>query len=162
MAQIFSSRRLPPDAAAEALFNVQPYLDFPGKIYVHLKPDDATLAVIAALPANEEVDYLSVKVGRSIDVDRRRKEYARKCEGEQLCWAFYYETAKCKLLEGLVHRSLAALGAARAPTPCGGCEIKHREYAAEQAAGGLEGVAGLVEYWMRRMGEVPIRHPLYN
>ncbi|KAJ7191666.1 hypothetical protein B0H12DRAFT_1246258 [Mycena haematopus] len=155
-------RALSPHDAAEALLNLQPYLDFPGKVYVHLKTDDSTLAVIATLPANADVDYLSAKVGRSIDIDRRRNEYARQCKGEELCWAYYYETAKCKLLERLTHLTLEGRGAMRIPAPCGGCEVRHREYAAEMAVGGLDGVADVLEYWIRRIGEIPIRHPLYN
>ena len=93
-----SSRRLPPFEAAEALFNIQPYLDLSGKVYVHLKPDDETMAAIPTMPANEEVDYLSLKIGRTGDLERRRGEYEHTCVGEEICWAFYYETSKVKLV----------------------------------------------------------------
>ncbi|KAJ6491073.1 hypothetical protein C8R45DRAFT_928895 [Mycena sanguinolenta] len=150
--------RLCPHEAAEAIYNIRPYADFPGKVYVHLKIDNATLAGIATLPADEDVDFVSLKLGRAVDIERRRTQYARECKGQEIVWAFYYETQHCKLLaahfnaEALIHRSLKALNAMRAPTPCAGCAVKHREYAAEMAAGSLEGVAAIVEYWMERLG----------
>ena len=146
-------------------------------MYVHFKSDNTTLAGIATLPANEDVDFVSLKLGRAVDIERRRTQYARECKGEEIVWAFYYKTQHCKLLgaflparrfsgslnaEALVHRSLKALNAMREPTPCAGCAVRHREYAAEMAAGGLEGMAGIVEYWMERLGEIPVRYPLYN
>ena len=64
--------------------------------------------------------------------------------------------------ERLVHLTLIARNAHREPYPCWGCGVRHREQFAEEAAGEIEGVAGVIEYWMRRLGEVPVRVPMYD
>ena len=99
----FASGRLCPHDAAEAIYNIRPYVDFPGKVYVHFKIDNATLAGIATLPADEDVDFVSLKLGRAVDIERRRNQYARKCKGEEIGWAFYYETQHSKLLGAFPH-----------------------------------------------------------
>jgi hypothetical protein len=64
------------------------------------------------------------------------------------------------LLERLTHLTLRAMGAQRVPYPCYGCTVRHREHSSE-AKGRLEVVAGIIEYWMRQIGEDPIRVPVH-
>jgi hypothetical protein len=57
---------------------------------------------------------------------------------------------------------LLAMGAKRVPYSCYGCGVRHREHYSEAKSGGLEVVAAIIEYWMQRIGEVPVRNPIYN
>ncbi|KAJ7503606.1 hypothetical protein B0H11DRAFT_2222232 [Mycena galericulata] len=141
-----------PFDAAEATFNLRLYKPtVPGKVYVHARANKEVLAGLAFIPADEDVDHVDLKHGRTNDIDRRRGEYARKCKGEEIIWCYYYETQHTKLLERLVHLSLRH--AKRHPYACHGCGVKHCEHFAEEAAGGLEGIAEIIEYWLRRLGE---------
>ncbi|KAJ7475534.1 hypothetical protein B0H11DRAFT_2235242 [Mycena galericulata] len=149
--------------AAEATYNLRLYKpEGPGKIYVHLRGNKQVLDVLAVLPAGQPVDHVDLKLGRTDDIERRRGEYTQDCEGEEIVWCFYYETQHAKLLERLTHLTLEYMGAKCKPYPCRGCGVKHCEHFAEMAAGGLEGVAGVIEYWLRRLGENPVRVPMYN
>ncbi|KAJ7445571.1 hypothetical protein B0H11DRAFT_1930566 [Mycena galericulata] len=151
-----------PMDAAEAYFNLRPYLEKPGLVYVHMRRNAAMFGSIPTRPAGEEVDWVDVKPGRATDLAARRESYADKCVGVELAWQYCYETKYSVLLERLVHLTLTARGAKRQPEECEGCGVWHREYFGEGAAGGLDGVAGIIEYWMRRLGEVPVQVPLYN
>ncbi|KAJ7445563.1 hypothetical protein B0H11DRAFT_1930557 [Mycena galericulata] len=144
-----------PMDAAEAYFNLRPYLEKPGLVYVHMRRNAAMFGSIPTRPAGEEVDWVDVKPGRATDLAARRESYADKCVGVELAWQYCYETKYSVLLERLVHLTLTARGAKRQPEECEGCGVWHREYFGEGAAGGLDGVAGIIEYWMRRLGEVP-------
>ncbi|KAF8164176.1 hypothetical protein K438DRAFT_1775691 [Mycena galopus ATCC 62051] len=109
---------------------------------------------------DEDLDYLDIKVGETIDMDARRASYA-KCDGEQLIWCFYYPTNHPKLIERLTHLTLAEIGARRVPYPCRGCQVRHREHSSEACAG-LEFVVSTIEYWIRQIGEVPVRYAMYE
>ncbi|KAJ7443912.1 hypothetical protein B0H11DRAFT_2250340 [Mycena galericulata] len=151
-----------PLEAAEATFNLRLYKKHAGVVYVQYKMNQDELDRVAFMPADQEADYIDLKIGETSDIERRRDDYTRVCVGENIGWAFYYETQHVQLLERLTHLTLKALGAKRQPYPCSGCGVRHREHFAEMAAAGLEGVAAVIEYWMRRLGENPQRIPMYN
>ncbi|KAJ7867169.1 hypothetical protein B0H13DRAFT_1897690 [Mycena leptocephala] len=149
-----------PLEAAEAYLNIRPHKERPGVVYTHLRPNWEVLDNAADIPDDEELDWLDVKVGEAGDLDVRREYYERDCVDEPILWAYYYQTSNPKLIERLTHLTLRAMGAQRVPYPCYGCAVRHREHSSE-AKGGLEVVAGIIEYWMRRIGEDPIRVPIH-
>ncbi|KAJ7240116.1 hypothetical protein B0H12DRAFT_1237386 [Mycena haematopus] len=154
------SRRMTPHDACDALVNVRPYLEHVGYVYVHLRPYWDALDALPSIPDDEDVDYLDFKIGETSDIDARRVGYA-KCRGEPIAWCFYYPTAFPKLIERLTHLSLNFIGAKRVPYPCRGCQVRHREHYSEYCAH-LELIAETIEFWIRRIGEVPVRHPMYD
>ncbi|KAF8144792.1 hypothetical protein K438DRAFT_1782508 [Mycena galopus ATCC 62051] len=154
------SRRLTPPDACDALLNLRPYLEQPGHVYVHVRLNKDVLQNPPTIPDDEELDYLDIKVGEAIDMDARRAAYA-KCDGEEILWCFYYRTDHPKLIERLTHLTLAHIGAKRVPYPCHGCLVRHREHFSEQCAA-LEFVATTIEHWIRYIGEVPVRHAMYD
>ncbi|KAF8181992.1 hypothetical protein K438DRAFT_1975938 [Mycena galopus ATCC 62051] len=146
-------RRMPPPDACDALLNIRPYLEQPGVVYAHIRINWNVLANPPTIPDDEQLDYLDLKVGQTTDIDARRAAYA-KCEGEEILWCFYYATDHPKLIERLTHLTLAYIGAKRVPYPCQGCKVCHREHFSEGCAV-LELVAATIEYWIRKIGEVP-------
>ncbi|KAJ7907165.1 hypothetical protein B0H13DRAFT_1879880 [Mycena leptocephala] len=152
-----------PLEAAEAYLNLRPYKERAdaGFAYVHLRANWEVLDNAADVPDGEELDWVDLKVGEAGDMDVRRDYYERDCEDEPILWAYCYQTSYPKLIERLTHLTLRAMGAQRVPYPCHGCAVRHREHFSEAKSGGLEIVAVIIEYWMRRIGEVPIRVPLY-
>ncbi|KAJ7867170.1 hypothetical protein B0H13DRAFT_1897691 [Mycena leptocephala] len=152
-----------PLEAAEAYLNLRPYKERAdaGFVYTHLRPNWEVLDNAADAPDDEELDWVDVKVGEAGDMDVRRDYYERDCEDEPILWAYCYQTSYPKLIERLTHLTLRAMGAQRVPYPCRGCAVRHREHFSEAKSGGLEIVAAIIEYWMRRIGEDPVRIPLY-
>ncbi|KAJ7901520.1 hypothetical protein B0H13DRAFT_2336006 [Mycena leptocephala] len=148
-----------PLEAAEAYLNIRPHKERPGIVYTHLRPNWEALDNAADIPDDEELDWVDVKVGEAGDLAVRREYYERDCVDEPILWAYYYQTSYPKLIERLTHLTLRAMGAQRVPYPCHGCAVRHREHSSE-AKGGLEVVVGIIEYWMRRIGEEPARIPI--
>lgn len=95
-----ASRRNPdPFDAARATFNARVYKpESAGTVYAHLVRNKSVLDSIDSIPPNVELDYVDIKFGRTNDLERRRGEYERVCDGEVLVWCFYYETQWAKLL----------------------------------------------------------------
>ncbi|KAJ7867171.1 hypothetical protein B0H13DRAFT_1897692 [Mycena leptocephala] len=151
-----------PLAAAEAYLNLRPYKERPGITYTHLRPNWEVLDNAANIPDDEELDWVDIKVGEARDLDVRREYYERDCVDEPILWAYCYKTSHPKLIERLTHLTLLAMGAKRVPYSCYGCGVRHREHYSEAKSGGLEVVAAIIEYWMQRIGEVPVRNPIYN
>ncbi|KAJ7083166.1 hypothetical protein B0H15DRAFT_932493 [Mycena belliarum] len=148
--------------AAEAYLNLRPYLEPPaGNVYVFLQLNEAIVQWIPHAPLGLEIDTLDLKVGKANDVDARRAGHEAQCPGIQRVWAYHYQTNYPKLLERLVHLSLKDLQAQRPIRSCEKCSVHHREFYGEEASGGLEGVAEIIEYWLKRIGEVPRRQALY-
>jgi hypothetical protein len=58
-----------------------------------------------------------------------------------------------KTVERLVHLTLRARGAAIVPYPCPGCGVKHREFYLDAAAGGIDGVCEVIEFWLGALGQ---------
>ncbi|KAJ7848302.1 hypothetical protein B0H13DRAFT_2404434 [Mycena leptocephala] len=100
-----------------------------------------------------EIDKLEVKTGYSIDTLRRQFEYRENCTGVEFIWCYKYTCDNVKLLERLVHLTLRARGAAIAPYPCPGCGVKHREFYLDAAAGGIDGVCEVIEFWLGALGQ---------
>ncbi|KAJ7848218.1 hypothetical protein B0H13DRAFT_1906859 [Mycena leptocephala] len=71
------------------------------------------------------------------------------CEQLQL----QIDKLEVKTLERLVHSTLRARGAAIAPYPCPGCGVKHREFYLDAAAGGIDGVCEVIEFWLGALGQ---------
>ncbi|KAJ6479056.1 hypothetical protein C8R45DRAFT_933836 [Mycena sanguinolenta] len=154
-----------PHDACDALSNIRPYLEPVGGgcVYTHMRPNWEQLQFSPTTPLDAELDYLDLKIGQTGDLETRRAAYA-KCRGEPIVWCYYYPTAFPKLIasaEHLTHITLAHIGAKRASYPCWGCLVRHREHVSEHYAD-LELVATTIEYWMRRIGEVPVRHEMYD
>ncbi|KAJ6448016.1 hypothetical protein C8R45DRAFT_1115547 [Mycena sanguinolenta] len=155
-------RRMDPHDACDALCNLRPYLEPAGGgcVYTHLRLNWEQLDLLPAVPLDQEIDYLDLKIGETGNLENRRAAYA-KCQGEPIVWCYYYPTACPKLIERLTHITLAYIGAKRASYPCWGCFVRHREHVSEHYTD-LELVATTIEYWMRRIGEVPVRHEMYE
>ncbi|KAJ6447898.1 hypothetical protein C8R47DRAFT_373822 [Mycena vitilis] len=145
-----------PLEAAEGYLNLRPYKERRGHVYTHLRPNWEV-----EVNAGEELDWVDLKVGKAEDVAVRRMDYELDCVDEPIVWAFSYETSHPKLIERLTHLSLWAMGAKRVPYACYGCGVHHREHFSEARSGGLEVVAGIIEYWLARLGEPAVRVPLY-
>ncbi|KAJ7855247.1 hypothetical protein B0H13DRAFT_2357985 [Mycena leptocephala] len=99
------------------------------------------------------VDKLEVKSGYSIDTVHRQFEYRDNCVGVEFIWCYKYTCDNVKLLERLVHLTLRACGAAIVPYECPGCGVKHREFHLDSAAGGIDGVCEMVEFWLGALGQ---------
>ncbi len=89
--------RRDPLEAAQGYFNVRPYKEHAGVVYVHLRPNWEVLDQAGELPA-EEMDWVDLKVGETGDLERRRNDYERDCIGEPIAWAYCYKTAHAKLV----------------------------------------------------------------
>ncbi|KAJ7441862.1 hypothetical protein FB451DRAFT_1414411 [Mycena latifolia] len=132
-------------------------------VFVFLQRNEEIAVQAGTAPLGEEVDALDAKVGYVVDVEARREGHEQQCVGVERAWAYYYPTRYPKLLERLVHLTLKVLGAHWTPRPCTGyfCNVRHREFFLEGAAGGLEGIVAIIEAWLRRLGEIPDRRPMY-
>ncbi|KAJ7490885.1 hypothetical protein FB451DRAFT_1166207 [Mycena latifolia] len=156
-----------PMGAADVYEALRPYLEPAGGggVYVFLQPNKEITVQAGTAPLGEEIDALDAKVGYAVDVEARREGHEQQCVGVERAWAYYYPTRYPKLLEPerLVQLTLKALGAHRTPRPCTGyfCNVRHWEFFAEGAAGGLEGIAAIIKGWIRRLGEIPDRRPMY-
>ncbi|KAJ7747592.1 hypothetical protein B0H14DRAFT_2636732 [Mycena olivaceomarginata] len=153
-------RRMDPPDACDALINIRPYLEKAGVVYVQLRNNWEELERQPTVPVNEFLDYLDAKVGKARDIGISCVAY-KKCDGETILWCYYYPTSHAKLIERLTHLTLAYVGAKRIPYPCRGCQVRHREHFSEGCAG-LEFIAQVIEFWMRRIGEVPVRYVMYE
>ncbi|KAJ7692374.1 hypothetical protein B0H17DRAFT_1133108 [Mycena rosella] len=113
------------------------YKDFPGELYtvfgvVRVFDDD--------LQCN--IDRLEIKAGYSTDTARCQLQY--RASGR---WSSNGTT------KHLVHLTLRECGAALPPRPCPGCGVRHREFFSMSAAGGIEGLCGIIEFWSGTLGE---------
>ncbi|KAJ7654687.1 hypothetical protein DFH06DRAFT_1133443 [Mycena polygramma] len=145
-----------PIEAAEAYLNLRPYKEHPGFVYTHLRPNWEVLDNAPNVPMGQ-LDWVDIKVGKAEDMEDRQLGYELTCVGEPIAWAFCYETSRPKLIERLTHLTLWEMGAKRVPYACRGCGVRHREHFSEAVSGGLEIVALIIEYWMRKIGEQPTR-----
>ncbi|KAJ7108176.1 hypothetical protein C8R44DRAFT_884939 [Mycena epipterygia] len=145
-----------PQAAFDALLSLRPYWDGPGYIYVFVIWDQDAEAILAATPPGDATDVFTIKVGRAEDVEDRRARHEEQCPSLERMWAFKYPTNHAKLLERLVHLTLQFFGARHPFRECPDCAVRHMEYFSELLSGGLEGVAAVIEYWLSRIGEIPI------
>ncbi|KAJ7490891.1 hypothetical protein FB451DRAFT_1389646 [Mycena latifolia] len=149
--------------AYEAL---RPYLEPAGGggVYVFLQPNEEIAVQAGTAPLGEEIDALDAKVGYAVDVEAQREGHEQQCVGVERAWAYYYPTRYPKLLERLVHLTLKVLGAHRTPRLCAGYfyKVRHHEFFAEGAVGGLEGIAAIIKGWIRRLREIPDRRPMYH
>ncbi|KAJ7035898.1 hypothetical protein C8F04DRAFT_1181927 [Mycena alexandri] len=100
-----------------------------------------------------QVDALDIKSGYSIDTARRQLQYRDKCRGLEFIWCYKYTCDEVKLLEHLVHLTLRAHGASIPSYPCPGCGVRHREFYLDSAAGGLDGLCGIIEFWLGVLGQ---------
>ncbi|KAJ7723267.1 hypothetical protein B0H16DRAFT_1472967 [Mycena metata] len=131
-----------------ALLDTCRYKDFRGELYTVFRVTrvfDHTLQM--------EVDALDIKSGYSIDTARRQLQYRDKCVGVGFIWCYKYTCDQVKLLERLVHLTLRSQGAAIPSYPCPGCGVRHREFYLDSAAGGLDGLCGIIEFWLEVLGQ---------
>ncbi|KAF8183522.1 hypothetical protein K438DRAFT_1974993 [Mycena galopus ATCC 62051] len=124
------------------------YKDFPGDLYIVCR-------IIRVLDPSLQiyVDALEIKSGFSIDTLRRQFEYHHTCRNVEFLWFYRYKSDSVKLLERLVHLTLRALGATIDRYSCPGCGIKHREFYSYLAAGGIEGLCAIIEFWLGVLGQ---------
>ncbi|KAJ7906994.1 hypothetical protein B0H13DRAFT_1880053 [Mycena leptocephala] len=148
MASLRNLKTRDPLTAAEAVFNIRPYKERHGKVYVQIRPNQVLVQTIPFAPAGQEVDYIDVKAGFTTNLTARRKSYEKKCKDEEIVWLFCYETSHPKLIERLTHLSLWALDAHRDPYACWGCGVRHQEHFCEGGSGGIENVAAIIEGWL--------------
>ncbi|KAJ7659907.1 hypothetical protein B0H17DRAFT_1145207 [Mycena rosella] len=134
------------DAAEDAYLNLQPHIEKPGSVYVFLQQNKRVIGLLPTHPAGTEADCVDLKVDKAEVVDARRDGHQRQCKD---------------IHQHLLHIRLRAMHAQRAVVPCLECGSRHCEFYGEQAAGGLEGVTGLIEARLIRLGEVPVRIPLF-
>ncbi|KAJ6559587.1 hypothetical protein B0H19DRAFT_1260298 [Mycena capillaripes] len=99
------------------------------------------------------VGAFDIKSGFSIDAVRRQFDYRDTCHDIEFIWFYKYKSDTVKLLEPLVHLTLRALGATIASYPCPGCGVRHREFYSYSAAGGIEGLCSIIEFWLGAMGQ---------
>ncbi|KAJ7813440.1 hypothetical protein B0H13DRAFT_1925431, partial [Mycena leptocephala] len=90
-----------------------------------------------------EIDKLEVKTGYSMTHSAASSSTVKIVRGSNL----YGVTKR------LVHLTLRARGAAIAPYPCPGCGVKHREFYLDAAAGGIDGVCEVIEFWLGALGQ---------
>ncbi|KAJ7860934.1 hypothetical protein B0H13DRAFT_1900702 [Mycena leptocephala] len=89
------------------------------------------------------VDKLEVKAGtRSI-----------QCAGNSSTAIIVWGSNLYGVTKRLVHLTLRARGAAIVPYECPGCGVKHREFYLDSAAGGIDGVCEIVEFWLGALGQ---------
>lgn len=150
-----------------------PYqLDSAGFVYTHARVPtvlwDAFLD--GHVTWDDVVAEMEVKAGHTNDLERRMREY-RECMPEYtFLWHCAYATAQRMLLgsvsrflifalttisERLVHLSLRELGAQLKRYPCA-CGTEHQEYYSFTAAGGLEGLEGVVRNWLWILKDLPM------
>jgi hypothetical protein len=138
--------------------------DKPGKIYVFEIPEKQP-----DLPAGVGERDTELKVGRAVDVPKRRVQWGRKCKGQRQKWVCYWEVpfaAKfgawsfffffhlCsvnRLAEALIHAHFKKAGAGNHPKPCDFCrtQTKHIEKFDAKGCGGVLGVKQVVEMYLR-------------
>ena len=66
---------------------------------------------------------------------------------------FFWKFMCWPSLERLIHLSLVDIGARVRRFVCPGCGTKHREYYSLSAAGGIDEVWAIVEFWVWAVGE---------
>jgi hypothetical protein len=156
--------------------------DKPGKVYVFEIPEEQP-----DLPAGVGERDAELKVGRAVEVPKRRVQWGRKCKGQRQKWICYWEVpfaAKfgaslfpflfCAVnrvlsVEALIHAHFKKAGAWNTPTECAFCGTKHIEKFDAKACGGLRGVIRVVEMylrllnWARRRWVVPsLSHNVFS
>ncbi|KAJ7447688.1 hypothetical protein FB451DRAFT_1411783 [Mycena latifolia] len=139
-----------PDPIEQALAHIQSrrYKDFSAELYTVFR-----VTRVFCEDLGLEVDRLEIKAGYAIDTIRRQFQYHDSCRGVEFIWCYKYRCDEIKLLERLVHLSLRAHGAALAPRLCPGCNVRHREFFLDLAAGGIEGLCGIIEFWLGALGQ---------
>ncbi|KAJ7050109.1 hypothetical protein C8F01DRAFT_1348127 [Mycena amicta] len=103
-----------------------------------------------------ERDGTIAKIGRTNDIERRRKEWARKCYPEPQTWVCRWRVPYGAKFEVLVHAHYKDAGTWIRPKPCAlrRCRVKHREKFDFAACGGLAGVERAVDDLLRKLGWV--------
>ncbi|KAJ7231865.1 hypothetical protein B0H12DRAFT_1239828 [Mycena haematopus] len=98
---------------------------------------------------------LDIKVGIAKDTSVRQANYNEYCDPEEFLWLVKWKCKRPKLLERLVHLTFHAWGAALPleRRTCAGCGVRHREFFAYEAVGGINGVLRIVEFWLGALGE---------
>ncbi|KAJ7055314.1 hypothetical protein C8F01DRAFT_1320989 [Mycena amicta] len=101
-----------------------------------------------------ECDGTIAKIGRTNDIERRRKEWARKCYPEPQTWVCRWRVPYGAKFEALVHAHYKDAGAWIHPKPCASrrCRVKHREKFDFAACGGLAGVERAVDDLLGKLG----------
>ncbi|KAJ7602173.1 hypothetical protein DFH06DRAFT_1351602 [Mycena polygramma] len=128
------------------------YKDHPGKLYTvfrKMRVYDSDLRLM--------VDALEMKTGYAVDIVRRQEQYHDLCDPVDFIWLYEYDCDSVKLIERLVHLTLRARGGTIKPYPCPGCGTRHREFFLESAAGGVDGMCAIIEFWLGAMGQPIVR-----
>ncbi|KAJ7228135.1 hypothetical protein B0H12DRAFT_1240341 [Mycena haematopus] len=120
------------------------YDDQPGEVYsvCRLRDEDGGM-------------LLDIKVGIAQDTSVRQADYNEYCDPVEFSWLVKWKCKRPKLLERLVHLTFHALGAGLPLDlrTCAGCGVRHREFFAYEAVGGIDGVLRIVEFWLGALGE---------
>ncbi|KAJ7182176.1 hypothetical protein B0H12DRAFT_1246855 [Mycena haematopus] len=115
------------------------YNDQPGEVYSVCRRRD-----------EEGETLLDIKVGIAKDTSVRQADYNEYCDPVEFSWLVKWKCKRLKLLERLVHLTFHALGAGLPLDlrTCAGCGVRHREFFAYEAVGGIDGVLRIVEFWL--------------
>lgn len=150
-----------PIVQAMAHMRSNQYKDFPGEGYVVCRVKRRFC------PRHGfDVDYLEIKQGRSTVTERRQHQYKMHCIGIDFIWLYKFQTEQSKLVgesiycpcygclysERLMHLTLRALGADRSPSLCS-CNVRHTEFKDYEAAGGIDGIVDIIQFWRGALGE---------
>ncbi|KAJ7606719.1 hypothetical protein DFH06DRAFT_1149806 [Mycena polygramma] len=147
-----SSRIVDPIDQCLAHIRTPRYKDHPGKLYTvfrKMRVYDSDLRLM--------VDALEMKTGYAVDIVRRQEQYHDLCDPVDFIWLYEYDCDSVKLIERLVHLTLRARGGTIKPYPCPGCGTRHREFFLESAAGGVDGMCAIIEFWLGAMGQPIVR-----
>ncbi|KAJ7216872.1 hypothetical protein B0H12DRAFT_1240159 [Mycena haematopus] len=86
----------------------------------------------------------TVKIGRSVDPESRRRQWARQCRGEVQRWlTFYWAVPFAKSFERMFHLELKRRGAWRGRVLCPRCHKRHQEKFDTRRCGGEAGVVNI-------------------
>ncbi|KAF8187415.1 hypothetical protein K438DRAFT_1973027 [Mycena galopus ATCC 62051] len=131
------------------------YKDFRGDLYIVCR----VIRIFDPI-LHMDVDALEIKLGFSIDTLRRQFDYHDTCIDLKFTWFYRYKCDCVKLLEGLVHLTLRALGAAIEAYPCPGCGVHHREFYSYLMTGGIDGLCAIIGFWLGALGQSVERIPI--
>ncbi|KAJ7429134.1 hypothetical protein B0H11DRAFT_2266844 [Mycena galericulata] len=119
--------------------------DGPGYLYVFRIFRKQPLRRFGRAPRSRRA---KIKIGRTNNPQRRRREWARQCRGQRVKWWFWWYVPFAKQFERLIHTHFRIHGAWIHPSPCGFCWIRHQEIFDHARCGGKRGVSEVVEEYL--------------
>ncbi|KAJ6524120.1 hypothetical protein DFH09DRAFT_1329646 [Mycena vulgaris] len=157
---------MPPTIADFVALTTAPYKlrDGPGSVYVLGRINKRVLIewLTGVIDDRGLLHLIDLKVGSTTKIDRRRREYRYRCQGEWIHWYYHFPSFHRMRLEDLVHKALDFLGARARTYPCVGCGEVHGEHFSAWVCGGPEGLELVIRLCQAFMGEASQRQDLSN